>query len=625
MDGIALARHPRPAGRRAYWLARRTGFFTAVVGITGAAVWHLGDLLGEGGVHPFEWAILLVFALNFAWIAGGFVTASIGFLLTLLSRNPIARACPIVQSDPGHGAPKGRTALAMPIYNEDTARVFAGLAAMAQSLRETGHRGRFAFFLLSDSTDPAIIEAEEAQVSAFNEAFAADGGLTYRRREANTGKKAGNISDFCQHWGGDCDYMVVLDADSVMSGEALVRLARLMDRNPKAGIIQTLPRLVGQHTLFGRLEQFGYRLCCNVMALGLAFWQGPDGNYFGHNAIVRLPAFRDHCRLPMVSGRGPLSGEILSHDFVEAALMRRAGYEIWSVPDSRGSYESCPSNAIDHAKRDRRWCQGNMQHAWLLRMPGLRALSRLHLIVGIASYMASLWWLTLIALGIAMSGAIHPVLAYFSDTPSLFPTWPMDRSFGFFSLLVVTVVLLFVPKILGLLVLLFHPRSPYRRGGLAALLASALIEAVYSALRAPVLMIFHALFVTMIFIGRRIGWDPQPRGFRSIDLRTALLFHLPQILSGIVLLAVTLWLAPDQLWWIVPILSGLALCVPLTMAASSWVLGAWSRRAGLFTIPEEIDGPAEVRHLAPPPAGPSAPKPALDARPLDARPIDASI
>lgn len=597
------------------WTLRRLSFFAALMIITVAAVWRLGDLMSDGGTSAVELAILAVFSVNFAWIAGAFVTACIGFGLILFTERPVAVAAPIIDIDPGKGAPTGRTAIVIPAYNEATGPLFAGISALHRSLFETGFSDKFDLFLLSDTRDAEIARAEELSVASFNARNGGTQALRYRRRETNTGKKAGNIEEFCRRWGDDYDYMVVLDADSIMSGDAIVRLARQMDARPEAGIIQTLPRLVGQNTLFGRLEQFGYRLCCDVMALGLAFWQGPDGNYFGHNAIVRLAAFRDHCSLPSISGRGPLSGKIMSHDFVEAAMLRRAGYEIWFVPDGRGSYEGCPSNAIDHAKRDRRWCQGNLQHAWLLGMPGLRFLSRLHLLIGITSYAASVWWLCLIILGIVASASLEANPIYFPDGFALFPTWPMDRSDGFFSLLMVTVFLLFVPKVLGLTVLLFNRTSPYRFEGKLTLMASAVLEAFYSVLRAPISMVFHTLFIVLVLLGRRIEWDTAFRDARQIDVWTALQFHLPQTLGGAALLGLTYWLAPDQIWWIVPVLAGLFGCVLLTLLTSRTALGEACRHAGLFLIPEEVAPPTELGHVVPDMDG---------RRVISARPADAS-
>lgn len=597
------------------WTLRRLGFFAALLSITAAAVWRLSDLLAEGGTTAIELAILAVFTVNFAWIAGAFVTACIGFCLKLFAARPVAMAAPIVDLDRANGAPRGRTAIVMPAYNEATVPLFAGLEALHQSLVRTGHRRHFDLILLSDTRDTGLARAEEMSVEAFRARHGGSNALLYRRRESNSGKKAGNIEEFCQSRGHDYDYMVVLDADSIMSGDAIVRLARLMDARPEAGIVQTLPRLVGQNTLFGRLEQFGYRLCCDVMALGLAFWQGPDGNYFGHNAIIRMAAFRDHCRLPRLSGRGPLSGEIMSHDFVEAAMLRRAGYEIWFIPDGQGSYEGCPSNAVDHAKRDRRWCQGNLQHAWLLGTPGLRPLSRLHLLIGITSYVASVWWLLLIVLGIAASASLKVDPTYFPDGFSLFPTWPMDRSDEFFSLLMVTAVLLFMPKVLGLTLLVADRHSPRGWDARLSLLISALLEALYSVLRAPILMVFHTLFISLVLLGRRIGWDAAIRDDRKIDLGAALRFHLPHTVAGVSLLGLTSWLAPDQIWWIVPVLAGLFGCVPLTMLTGHPAVGAACRRMGLFAIPEESATPLELVHVTPAPDG---------HRPVVARPADAS-
>ena len=136
----------------------------------------------------------------------------------------------------------------------------------------------------------------------------------------NIGRKAGNIAEFVRNWGGAYDYMIVLDADSIMSGQSLVTLAQTMDAHPTVGIIQTLPLLAGRETLFARLLQFAVRVSGPMFGSGLTFWQLGESNYWGHNAIIRMRAFADHCSLPRLPGSPPFGGEIMSHDIVEAAF-----------------------------------------------------------------------------------------------------------------------------------------------------------------------------------------------------------------------------------------------------------------------------------------------------------------
>ena len=231
----------------------------------------------------------------------------------------------------------------------------------------------------------------------------AAGRVFYRRRLDRSERKAGNIAEFVRRWGAQYECMIVLDADSVMTGTALVTLARLMEAHPEIGILQSLPLPVGRETLFARLIQFGARLQSPMLSSGLAFWQLGESNYWGHNAIIRLRPFARYCVLPRLSGRPPLGGEILSHDFVEAAFMRRAGYEVRQVPELEGSWEEVPANVIDYAARDRRWTQGNLQHTRVLAFPGLHPLSRIHLLTGIVSYVSSPMWLALLLISSLLS------------------------------------------------------------------------------------------------------------------------------------------------------------------------------------------------------------------------------
>jgi membrane glycosyltransferase len=382
----------RSARHQALW--RRSLFFGLTFLTSLVAGFLMLDILKANGQTLLNILALPLFFVLFTWISGAFWAAVIGFVVRLIGHDSA-----VLQ--PPRAAPQalqGRTAIVTPIHNEDTARVFAGADAIWSSLQQQSSAHSFDYFILSDSRDPGIAAAEELAWRALVARRGAAGRLFYRRRSDNSGRKSGNIADFVRNWGGAYDYMIVLDADSIMSGAALVSMVQLMDAHPDVGIIQTLPLLAGRDTLFARMLQFAVRLNGSMLASGLAFWQLGESNYWGHNAILRLRPFAQHCALPRLPGGRPFGGEILSHDIVEAAFMRRAGYKVWLVPDIAGSWEEVPSNVIDYAARDRRWAQGNLQHVGVMPLRGLHWLSRLHLLTGILSYATSPLWLLVLIL-----------------------------------------------------------------------------------------------------------------------------------------------------------------------------------------------------------------------------------
>ena len=343
-----------------------------------------------------------------------------------------------------------RTALVMPIYNEAPSRVFGAMQAIFEDVERTGQAHAFDFFLLSDTTDANIWIAEERAFIAMR-ARLPQGRIYYRRRRKNTSRKAGNIADFVTHWGGNYPHMVVLDADSLMTGEAIVGLAAAMEADPDAGIIQSLPLIINRNTMFARLQQFAARIAGPIIGAGLSAWMGRDGNYWGHNAIIRTRAFADHCGLPDLPGRPPFGGHILSHDFVEAALIRRAGYTVYMLPALGGSYEESPPSLIDLAARDRRWCQGNLQHARIIGAKGFTLATRQHLAHGIMGYLVSPLWMAQLLVGIVLVLQSHYIRPeYFTAEFSLFPAWPRfdyERALQLFEL---TIAVLLAPKFLGL-------------------------------------------------------------------------------------------------------------------------------------------------------------------------------
>lgn len=584
---------------------RRRLFGAAVLVTTLLGVAMMTAIVQAHGLTALEVVILALFAPTFGWIAVAFWNGVAGFLLVLLGRDPLtlrSRA-----EAPGDGPLSARTAVVVPAYQEDPRRLVRALGAMARSLARTGQGGRFDLFLLSDTTDAGAAAVEEEAwlgLRAALEDLEGGPGLHYRRRPENVGRKAGNIQDFCLRWGGRYEFMAVLDADSVMTGPTLLGLARTLEANPDAGLVQTVPLPSAQETVFGRLLQFAGALYSPMLAVGQAFWQADAGNYWGHNAMIRVEAFTACCRLPVLPGSPPLGGPILSHDFVEAALLRRGGWKVLLRPLTGGSFEEVPGNVVDYARRDRRWAQGSLQHLRLLTARGLHPVSRLHLLLGAMGYVASLLWLLLL-----LAGTLYVAVPALSEDP-LIPgalPWlgPVDTLTGLVSLLAATGVLLFLPKALG--VLLALRRGAERWGGRLRLVVSAVLELVFSVVLAPVMMMYHAAFVLQILLGRNVRWAPQHREGRRVGWREAWARTAGIVAVGLVWGGATLWVSPLFVLWLSPIFLGLLLAPALVRWSSSRRLGLGARRRGLLLVPWEVDPPPELVEDGSPERGASEP------------------
>jgi membrane glycosyltransferase len=574
---------------------RRAAFFglTFLTAATGGFL--MFDILSANGLTYMKAAGLLLFIGLFTWIGGSFWTAVAGFIIRLNGRDPAILNPDEVAWRPLHG----RVSIVMPIYHEDVARVVAGIDAIWASLVLEPQQSAFDFFILSDSRDAAICAAEHAAWQALVARHHAAGRIFYRRRHENGGRKAGNLADFVRNWGSSYDHMLVLDADSIMSGRAMVRLAQLMEAHPEVGILQALPLLAGRDSLFARVIQFGARLNGPMLASGLTFWQLGDGNYWGHNAILRLRAFAEHCGLPRLPGGTPFGGEILSHDFVEAAFMRRAGYQVWLLPDVGGSWEELPSNVLDFAARDRRWTQGNLQHAGVLPLRGLYWMSRLHMLTGMLSYATSPMWFAVLILSSIIT-CVETVSGYQYFAPgtySLFPSWQQFRTSEIAGLLGMTIVVLLLPKALGAILALKERALRRGFGGARKLLESLLLEQLLSMLLAPVMMLFHSTFVISTLMGHPVLWDSQHRGDRGVTYREAIARHKWHFLLGLVWGSAILWLAPKFIWWMLPVIAGMLLSVPFTVFTSRASLGRKARAGGYFLTPEESMPPPELLAL----------------------------
>jgi membrane glycosyltransferase len=572
---------------------RRTVVFTATLALTAGASYEMYQVLNVSRMTGLQVALLVVFTINFAWIALPCLNGLVGFLARWRGRGVSGITLPSPHQTPPLTT---RTALLMPIYNEAPQRVFAGLQAMYESLDALGVLDHFDIFILSDTTEPEIWLEEEAGFWELRRRTKGEKRIFYRHRLKNVRRKAGNIGDFCRRWGARYDHMVVLDADSLMTGKALIQLAAAMEAHCDAGLLQTLPLVINRNTLFARAHQFAARLYGPVMASGLAYWHLGDSSYWGHNAIIRTKAFTDHAGLPDLSGQPPFGGPIMSHDFVEAALIRRAGWKVYLVPEITGSYEESPSSLIDFAERDRRWCQGNLQHGRIVPAAGLYWLSRLHLVMGIMAYLASPIWLLFIALGVLLALQAHFLRPeYFPEGLTLFPTWPTFDPERALRLFVGTMAVLVMPKVLSYILLVKACQTVRRCGGMLRTGMSVLVEIVLSSLIAPVMMLIQSADVVGIVTGRDAGWKAQRRDDGSVPFRAIARRHRAHTVFGVALAVVAYAVSPLLLAWLAPVLVGLVLAIPVSVVSGSQRLGKAIRRLGLLTTPEELEPPAVIR------------------------------
>ena len=572
-----FARHAKPVMSRLF-------VFGGGLLLTGYGAYEMYGVVSVSSVTILQWLLVGLFTINFSWIALAFSSSVLGFGALLGKPKPQITPTGL----------KAKTALVMPVYNEAPSRIFAALQAMIEEVERTGLLDHFDVFVLSDTTDPDIWVAEERTFLAMRSRLP-QVNLYYRHRPKNIGRKSGNIEDFVTRWGGGYDHMLVLDADSVMTGHCITSLTAAMEADPDSGIIQSLPLVTNRNTLFARLQQFAARIYGPVIATGLAIWSGREGNYWGHNAIIRVKAFADHAGLPTLSGKPPFGGHILSHDFVEAALIRRAGWSVYMLPQLTGSYEESPPSLIDLSVRDRRWCQGNLQHLRVIGAKGLTWSTRQHFATGVMAYLASPFWLAQLLVGMVLVLQTYWVRPeYFTQQFSLFPAWPRfdaERALNLFEL---TMAILLAPKLFGLILSLIRPAERRACGGGIALIASTLIEVLISALVAPIMMVIQSAAVTQIFLGRDTGWNPQRRDDGSIPLASVIKRHRWHVVMGLVAGITAYLISPSLFGWMSPTIVGLVLSVPLSAASSSLAMGLALKRMNLLLTPEEVTVPPVI-------------------------------
>jgi membrane glycosyltransferase len=573
---------------------RRLLLLALIIATSVIASGHMADILPHRGSTRLEFAIVIVFATLFAWISIGFWEAMAG-LFTLARRvDRFSITLGVEENQPLEGT-GARTAILIPVANEEPERVFAGVKATYQSLEETGQIRHFDFFILSDSSDPDRWVEEETAWAETCRALGAFNRIFYRRRRVNLKRKSGNIADFCRRWGRNYRYMIVFDADSVMAGKTLVRMVLAMERHPKVGILQTAPLAVNRETLIARTQQFANHVYSSMFAAGLHFIQLGDSHFWGHNAIIRVDPFMQHCGLPELPGKPPRGGFIMSHDFVEAAFIRRGGWEVWLAYDLGGSYEEVPPTLLEELKRDRRWCQGNLQHIRVAFAKGLLSAHRALFLHGAMSYGSSLLWFVFITLSTVTAIAeTFRTPVYFPQGRALFPEWPVWHPQWALTLLGTTAIILFMPKLFSIFLILLKKGQVRQYGGILRLFASLGLEVFLSALFAPVRMLFHSKFVFITLLGRQVGWGPQQRSDLGTGWLEAIRFHGSGTLLAVIWAAALFFTNRSFFWWNSPIFIPLLLSIPLSVLSSRASVGRAFRKLGLLLIPEELKQPREL-------------------------------
>jgi membrane glycosyltransferase len=569
-------------------------FYSVAVLLTGFVSMLFADLLWRTGWSTSRTILLMLFVVLFFLAAIGFVHGLFGFVLRIVGDRQRITALADYRDQSLAGT---STALVFPIYNENAARVCEGLRATYDSLKKTGQIERFDFFILSDSADPDKWVEEERRWFDLVQGLDALGRIYYRRRVSNEGKKSGNVRDFLSNWGRRYRYFIVFDADSVMRGETLVDLVKLMEVHPDVGLIQTVPALMNAESLFGRIQQFANRLYAPVFIAGLNYWARGFGNYWGHNAIIRTEPFMQCCDLPHLPGSKPFGGQILSHDFVEAALLLKENWRVWFAYELEGSYEEAPQGLIENAQRDRRWCQGNLQHGMVLFAKGLRGVSRIHLLLGIFGYLAGPLWLLFLITFHWMRWSHKETGLSNITVHGFMPFNNMSGTQHAFFVFALCMVVLLLPKVLSLVDLAFDNARRRAFGGLTHAAAGIVAETVFSTLHAPLQMLWHTRFVLTILLGTDVNWGAQKRSADGTAWSFATRRHWGHTLIGIVWGTLAFQLDETTFWWFTPVLGGMVLSIPLSVLTSRGSFGLRARRLGLFLTPEETSRPPELASL----------------------------
>jgi membrane glycosyltransferase len=580
---VELAEEVNRAPVRAPVSAARFTFQRALVAaLTGGLILGTSSvlivILARGKFEFEAFLAVTAFVVNMTWVALGFSNSLIGFVLRLGSRRPAARVWPQIESFEAHRPLTSPVSVVITLRDDDAAGVFARMKAIRKSLERTSSAASFDYFILSDSSLPQAIESEERLMASWRaEDPSIEGRVVYRRRSTNWGFKPGNIREFCARWGRDYEFMVLLDADSVMSGDTIVNLVSVMENNPRLGILQSLIVGVLCPSLFARLFEFGHRHTLRCSLVGSSWWQADRCQFWGHNAVVRLAPFAEYCEMPYLAGKGPFSGHIFCHDQIEASFMHRAGYEVRVFPEETASYEGVPPTLFDFNKRNNRWCQGNLKNLRVVPSPGLSAIDRFHLMV-VAQRFLSQPALVAFVLAAASLAASRPAGRVF----------PAQMALGLYA---AWLILFFSPKLFGIADAIL--KAPAQYGGVARLLWGGIWEFLFSLLLAPVSAIATTFFIVGLPLKGRFNWDRNRRDAYALTWEAAFRGAWPQTLFGVALLAFLIVTNPRAIPWFTPFLLGLILAVPFVKITSSPAIDRFVRQK-ICTLPEEIEVPSVI-------------------------------
>ena len=554
-----------------------------VAGLTAVSILGTSSILiailAHGKFSFTAFMAIAAFLVNMTWVALGFSNSAIGFFLLRGSNKSSTKAWPELERLEALNPLETRTSVVMTVRDDDAESIFARIKAIRKSVDETGYGESFDYFILSDSSTPNAIEAEERAIASWQaEDPSVNRRVIYRRRPTNWGFKPGNIRDFCARWGHDYEFMVLLDADSIMSGETIVRLVGIMANSPRLGILQSLIVGVLCPSLFARLFEFGHRHALRCSIASSAWWQGDRCQYWGHNAVIRLAPFAGYCEMPFLPGKGPFSGHIFCHDQIEASFMHRAGYEVRVLPEESGSYEGVPPTLFDFNKRNNRWCQGNLKNIRVVPASGLSAIDRFQLLV------------------VAQRFLSQPALvAFVFLAASLVASWPIGRPFPTrtaLGLYAIWIIMFFSPKLFGIADAIL--RSPSRYGGIPRLLLGGCLEFLYSLILAPISAIATTVFIIGLPLKVRINWDTNRRNAYALTWGAALQGAWPQTLAGIALLVYLGATNASAILWFAPFLLGLILAIPFATLTSSPGVNSAVLRWNVCTLPEEIEIPSVI-------------------------------
>ncbi len=565
--------------------ARRAVFAVLFLVTMAGSLWLAAVALTPGGFGILNLAALVLFAVTLPWMVAGFSNAVIGFIIMRFSADPVAAVLPAAELIRDDEPVTASTAILLCVRNELPPRIIRNLEPMLEGIYASGYGERFHLYLLSDTNDADLAVREEALFSELIASWRDRIAISYRRRTVNVGFKAGNIREFCERWGNRHEFAVTLDADSFMSADAIIWLVRIMQVDPRLGILQGLVVGLPSTSLFARIFQFGMRLGMRSYTIGSAWWQSDCGPYWGHNAVLRLEPFIEHCQLPFLSGDDEEERHILSHDQIEAAMMRSAGYHVRVAPREDLGWEENPPTLLEFMRRDLRWCQGNMQYWRFLLLPNLRPVSRYQLVLAILMFIGSPAWMGLLGLAtIALVLCDDPTSIMRADAGSALLTWVL--------------VMWFSPKIAGALDVLLAPKERRAFGGAGRFTVNFVIETIYSIVLCPILWISHTIFFFGLLFNREISWMGQVRDDHAVPLKLALHDLWPQTLVGCASVGLVLASQPWALPYILLLAGGPALSAPFAMMTAWPALGGLATRMGIGRVPEETETPEDILELA---------------------------